>query len=424
MRAKNALNICFISRRFFPAISGMSAYAKNLVESLRDRGHSITVISQYRKPTDLNVYRDGEPVSIPGIDVIGLPQNGEGTNGNFELDIDALVEKIVSENKKRRFDLIHAQFAYPPGLAALLAGKILGKPVVVSIQGGDGHWFGTCCGYHRKVMKTILRNSRALIIGTESFAHEVRDLNDENPDFIILPGATNTDMFRRFRSNEKMAFRKRFDVPIDKTVIISFGRLDWRKGIRELLEAFARIMSCRSDVHLVLAGVGPHEHEISELIDLLQVRQNVTQLGYIDYLNAPEVYGCGDIFCSPTYAEGFSNTIVEALATGLPVVATDVVGVRDVIEDGETGILVPPRDPVALAAALLRVLSEPNTWKKLTAAGQAAVESKWNWRRLSEEVEKVYFQKLSINHADNWSLSDCGDPFGETCKFRQSPHLL
>lgn len=418
------MNICFISRRFFPAISGMSAYAKNLVESLRDRGHFVTVISQYRKPADLNVYRDGEPISIPGVDVIGLPQNGEGKNGNFELDIDAIVEKVVSENQKKRFDLIHAQFAYPPGLAALLAGKVLAKPVILSIQGGDGHWFGTCCGYHRRVMKTILRNSQALIIGTESFAQEVRDLNDENPNFTVLPGATNTDLFRQFSSKERTELRKHYGVPLDKTVIVSHGRLDWRKGIRELLEAFSRIRSIRNDVHLVLAGVGPNEREIAGLIDALELGHAVTQLGYIDYLCAPEVYGCGDIFCSPTYAEGFSNTIVEALATGLPVVATDVVGVRDVIVHGETGMLVPPQDSGALAAALEQVLDNPGLREKLIAAGHAAVESKWNWRRLSEELERIYLRVLSISHTDGWDLSECGDPAAEVCRFRQSPHLL
>jgi len=334
------------------------------------------------------------------------------------------VKKIVELDATEKFDILHAQFAYPPGIAALLAGKALKKPVVVSIQGGDGHWFGTCCNYHRQLMKTLLRNSQALIIGTASFAQEVRENNNEDPKFVILPGATNVEQFHSWNSRQRANMREKYGIPVAKRVILSHGRLDWRKGIGELLEAFVLLHERDKEIHLVFAGVGPDEDALQARVRDMNLVPYISFLGYVDYADTPEVYALGDIFCSPTYAEGFSNTIVEALASGLPVVSTNVVGVRDVLVDGETALLVEARDPKSLEAVLRTLLDDDTTRNRLINNGHEAVNRLWSWKNLAMKLEQVYSSVRTQIPQHSWSLDSCGNPKAEPCRFREAPNLL
>jgi len=158
------MRVCFISRRFFPAISGMSVYAINFLRELVKAGHDVTMISQYRgDPFGMSVYGGGPPPPVPGVRVIGLEALGEQAGGDFERDIDRMVETIVAEHARQPFDMLHAQYGYPNGWAALLASARLGVPNVVSIQGGDGHWVGSCCDTHFQALRRVLDHSNTTV---------------------------------------------------------------------------------------------------------------------------------------------------------------------------------------------------------------------------------------------------------------------
>ena len=155
------MRICFVSRRFFPAISGMSVYAVNLLREVVSAGHDVTMISQYRGDAfGTRVYGGGPPPPVEGVEVIGLEQVGEQTNGDFERDIDTMIATIRAAHARKPFDLLHAQYGYPTGWATLLAARDIGVPAVVSIQGGDGHWVGSCCETHRVAMRRVLDQAR------------------------------------------------------------------------------------------------------------------------------------------------------------------------------------------------------------------------------------------------------------------------
>ncbi|MFC6049896.1 glycosyltransferase, partial [Methylobacterium hispanicum] len=191
------MRICFVSRRYFPAISGMSVYAQNLLRELVQAGHDVTMISQYRGDAfGTRVYGGGPPPSVPGVRVIGLEQLGEQESGDFERDIDTMVGTICAEHARAPFDVLHAQYGYPTGWATLLASKRLGVPNVVSIQGGDGHWVGSCCETHRVAMCEVLAHANALLIGGRSFVEEVCErLGSDPARFTIVPGAVDTARF-------------------------------------------------------------------------------------------------------------------------------------------------------------------------------------------------------------------------------------
>ncbi|HEU4622216.1 MAG TPA: glycosyltransferase family 4 protein, partial [Burkholderiaceae bacterium] len=313
------MHIAFLSRRFFPAISGMSVYALNLLRELVRAGHDVTMVSQYRAdPQGAGVYGGGPPPHVPGVHVIGLESVGEalacqGRAADFEADIERMVQAVLSRHAMKPFDVIHAQYGYPNGLAALEAGRRLGLPTVVSIQGGDGHWVGTCCPTHRNAMRAVLLHANAVLIGSMSFAEEVMHNHDVSRDvFTIVPGGTDTT---RFTPRDETAIGALRTPPR----LLYHGRVDARKGIMELLDAFASLLRAGRDVRLVVSGIGPDVQAARDRAAVLSIRDHVEFTGYASYDDAPDAYRRGDIFVSPTYSEGFSNTILEAMASGLPI---------------------------------------------------------------------------------------------------------
>ena len=103
------MRICFISRRFFPTVSGMSVYALNLLRELVRLGHDVTLVSQYYGGAAATVYGDGPPVHVPGVSTIGLEATGEQASGDFEGDIERIVRTVEVEHARAPFDVVHAQ---------------------------------------------------------------------------------------------------------------------------------------------------------------------------------------------------------------------------------------------------------------------------------------------------------------------------
>ncbi len=406
------MRVCFVSRRFFPAISGMSVYAFNLLRCLVEAGHDVTMISQYRDDAfGRGVYGGGPPPAVAGVRVIGLAQTGEAESGDFERDIDVMIETIESEHALLPFDLLHAQYGYPTGWAALLAGRALGLPVVVSIQGGDGHWVGSCCEAHRLAMTRVLDHASAVLIGCRSFADEVSERLGTRPErFTIVPGAVDTARFVPDASARD---------PSLPPVLLYHGRVDARKGVFDMIDALAVLRDEGLAFTLRVSGIGPDLDETSRRLVATGLDRLTTMGGHVDYEQAPEAYRGADIFVSPTYAEGFSNTILEAMASGLATVSCRAVGVIDCLRDGENGLLGDPGDVPALAGGLRRLITDPALRRRLAGTALAEARSVYAWPVVADRIMRVYAEVAGTR------LDDVAtDLPRDACRFRASPHLL
>jgi glycosyltransferase involved in cell wall biosynthesis len=291
-------------------------------------------------------------------------------------------------------------------------------PNVVSIQGGDGHWVGTCCSTHKTAITTVLDRAQAVLIGSDSFADEVRGLHGTAAErFTVIGGATDCSRF--------VPAAVRADAghsPPAQPVLIYHGRVDRRKGVLDLLDALPLL---RTPARLIVSGIGPDLDEVRRRV--AEMPEGLVELtGYADYDNAPAVYQRGTVFVSPTYSEGFSNTVLEAMACGLPVVSTNVVGVVDCLRDGENGLLVEPGDPPALAAAIDRLLEDPALYDRIRTAALNEVRERYSWPVLTRRIDAVY-QELAGSKPDGALLPAglLGDaPIDPSCRFRAAPHLL
>jgi glycosyltransferase involved in cell wall biosynthesis len=402
------VRICFVSRRFFPAISGMSIYAINLLRQLVAQGHDVTMVSQfYGDPERAKVYGGGPPPPVEGVRVIGLEALGEQASGDFERDIDAMIETIAAEHARAPFDVLHAQYGYPTGWATLLAAQRLGVPCVVSIQGGDGHWVGSCCDTHRIAMERVLDHAGALLIGGNSFAQEVHDrLGTPLDRFTIVPGAVDTDRFTPGTRHDDGIVR-----------FFYHGRVDRRKGVLDLLHALPGVAG---KWHCTISGIGPDVEPAHALAAELDLGDSVTFTGYAEYDSVPERYRDHDVFVSPTYAEGFSNTILEAMASGQAVLSCRAVGVTDCIRDGENGLLVEPGDVPALTQALSRLVTDATLRERLAAAGLAECRRVYSWHAVGRQIAGIYEQLRGTAPATGIDPHIPITP----CRFRAEPHLL
>ena len=189
------------------------------------------------------------------------------------------------------------------------------------------------------------------------------------------------------------------ELHIDQTaaVIGTASRLSPERGVEYFIQAAAKILAHDPNVQFVIAGGGPLEQELRELAESLRVGQYIRFVG--TRRDMARVYSILDVFVNPIPASysvaGTGNTTAEAMVCARPVVTTDAGGITEMVDDGVTGIVVPSRNPDALAAACLRLLNDRNLMEEMGKAGRARILSKFTSRHLVEELERCYAQALS-----------------------------
>jgi sugar transferase (PEP-CTERM/EpsH1 system associated) len=197
----------------------------------------------------------------------------------------------------------------------------------------------------------------------------------------------------RFSHQDQLESRVTVGIPASAQVIGTVGRLDPVKDQAGLIRAFARLASTRPQAMLVIAGDGPCRGELEALVVALGLERRVRLLG--SRSDIPVVLGALDVFALPSIAEGISNTLLEAMATGLPVVATRVGGNPELVEDGRTGILVPVRDESALAAALDGYLDDGHLRTLHGKGARERVVQHFSLERMGHAYTELYTDLLA-----------------------------
>jgi glycosyltransferase involved in cell wall biosynthesis len=178
-----------------------------------------------------------------------------------------------------------------------------------------------------------------------------------------------------------------------EVVIGTIARLVWYKGLEDLLKAAALIVRRYPSARFLVVGDGPLRQALEEKARALRLNGTVRFLGAVP--NASSLLPHFDIFVLSSLWEGMSNSLLEAMAAGKPVVATDVGGSPEVVIDGKTGFLVPPKDPEALASAILHLLADRELARNLGEAGRIRVESEFTLEIMVARLEELYDSLLA-----------------------------
>lgn len=278
--------------------------------------------------------------------------------------------------RQRRFDLVHSTTP-KAGLLSAVAGRLAGVPVRVHTFTGQP-WIGA-----RGPVRWISRACDWLIVRLNTYCYadspSQRDFLER--EGLARPGAlgvigagslggVDLAMFGPISKCRVEEEKTRMGLGKDTRVICFVGRVTCDKGVVELVAAMARLVAEGRKVTLLL--VGPLEPDRDPLPEpTLRTITSVPYIRAIGYDASPEKYiAVSDVFCLPSYREGFGNVVIEAAAMGVPSVGTKIVGLVDAIEDGVTGLLVPPRDTDALTRALARMLDDESLRSRLGAAAR------------------------------------------------------
>ncbi len=300
--------------------------------------------------------------------------------------------------RERRFDIVHSSTP-KAGLLTALAGALARVPVRIHTFTGQV-WVGIQ-GFSRVMM----RQCDWLIghLDTHCYADSA-----SQSDFLInerLVGASRISVLgagsisgvdlERFNPNlfgegHASAARRELGVSEKSLVILYVGRLTKDKGIRELVSAFRLLQTGKKDVDLIL--VGPFEPERDPLPrETLDELSNNPRIHVVGFSQEPEKYiGAADVFCLPSYREGFGSVVIEAAAMGVPAVVSRVVGLVDAVVDGKTGLLVPPKETNALRSALMKLLSEPETRFRMGCAARSRAVRDFDSRIVNRLVVEEY----------------------------------
>ena len=310
------------------------------LERIRERGVEIDVVS----PADFRHY--------------GIAY-GAGVVGNLRrrpylgLALPLMLGSFARAARRaaRDADLVHAHWL-PTGAVALATGK----PFLVQVHGTDVELARRVPALARAVLsraRLVIAPSTALATeATRLGAREVRMI----PWGIHVPGEVADEA--------------------EPAEILYAGRLSAEKGIRELV-------ATAEGLPLVVAGSGPLLSEVPGA------------LGFLPSDELERLYGRAAVVACPSHREGFGVVCAEAMAHGRPVVAADVGGLRDLVVHEETGLLVPPRDVVALRAALERLLADPELRRRLGKAGRARIAECFTWQRFEDELLQAYDDALA-----------------------------
>jgi len=198
------------------------------------------------------------------------------------------------------------------------------------------------------------------------------------------------------------ALRERFDLPDNGTRwLVTVARLQQHKGMDTVIEALPAILEHAPDVRYAVAGTGPDRERLEKRGQQLRLGDRVRFLGGIGDQDLPAFYNLASLYVGASRraerlgVEGFGISLVEASACGLPVVAGNSGGVPDAVRDGETGILVPPEEPTAIAAAVCRLLADPAAARRMGQNGRRAVQTYFNWDRVVRDLRDIESQAVS-----------------------------
>jgi len=322
------------------------------------------------------------PSQIPGVPVHHV--NGGEALGKARYLVHA--RRVKSLIHDLQPDLLHALHLTSYGFLGALSGF---HPYVVSVWGTDVLEAPKLTPFHRWLTRYALAHADTITATGLHLATETTRYTPKAAPVTVVP--YGVDM-TRFKPREKSRS--------DHVVIGTVSRLSSEKGVRYLVEAFGQLRErYGGDVSLRIAGEGPERARLESTIQRLNLETSIELRGWLEHADIPNFLSELDVFVMPSTWEGFGVAAAEASAAGLPVVATNVYGIPDVVREGETGLLVPPKDPGALARAVSRLVDDPRLRARLGEAGRAYVGRHYDWMENAQQMASIYERLLASRPA-------------------------
>ena len=368
----------------YASVGGSGVVASELARCLATRGHRMHVISSdtpFRlrdSDADVRFHR----VETPGYPLFREPQ--------YLL---ALANRLVQVARAHRLDIIHAHYAIPHAAAAYLARQILavsgaGVPrTITTLHGTDVTILGSDPSYRETVAFCIDQSDAVTTVSASLRDDTKRDMPVKS-EIVVIPNFLDCDFHRRAPDP---ALRARFSAPAEK-LVTHISNLRPVKQVDAVVRVFARIRE-RMPARLLIVGEGPELSRTEQLIEQLGVGAHVELVGEAQDVVA--LLSVSDLFLLPSLQESFGLSALEAMACGVPVVASNVGGLPEVVIDGVTGFLHPPDDVEHMAENAVRILSDSALHARMAGDGVRLAVERFSASRIVPQYEALYERTLA-----------------------------
>ncbi|MDB2276451.1 glycosyltransferase family 4 protein [Halorubrum ezzemoulense] len=356
-------------------VRGGQIHVRNVVEGLRGRGHDVHLIDWNNK-SEREYQHSIAPRSRFVIDPLRTLRRAVSVGDAIGADV------IISKTRK----------TYLPGV---FAARRLNVPHVVHVGSsprGTGSGFLDQIG-RRSVVTRLKAPHDGYFVVCSAIADELVQLGIRRDQLFDVRNAVDTDRFNPDRIPEELdeRYQEQFDTPSDRLLLGFVGGLQPYKGLDDLAAALDDVTT---ECHLVIAGNGPERTRLERAFG-----DRATFLGAVPYEQIPAFYHRIDTLVLPSHTEGLPRVVLEAQATATPLIAMRVGGLPEVVEDGETGLLVDPHSPAQLATAINELSSDAALRSQLGVNGRRAVVESYRWETMYERYER--FLQEVINSEDD-----------------------
>jgi N-acetyl-alpha-D-glucosaminyl L-malate synthase BshA len=356
----------------YPTVGGSGILATRLGVEYARRGHEAHFIT-YERPVAIQGV-DPENVYVHLVSVLEYPLF------KYPPYTIALGSEMSRVTAKHSLDLLHVHYSIPHATAAYLSRGLTGKPYVVTLHGSDVTILGGDPSYE-PVNTFSIEQADAVTAVSRYMAEEAKQTLGITKEIRVIPNFVDTDTYHP-------APCELMEQPERDIVVAHVSNFRAVKRVEDAVYAMCMVTKRAPNARLMLIGDGPERHGIERLIDKMDLRRNVTLTGYRS--DVPELLRCADTLVLPSETESAPLTILEAMSTGLPVIATRVGGIPEMVEDDRTGFLVPLKHPEDIAERILELHADREKLRRMGAAAREAVLERYSTEKVVQQYLGVY----------------------------------
>ncbi len=371
------MKILLVSSAYLPYTSGVSIHVYNLAKNLKALGHSVAILTTsypaMSRDEDFPVIRMGRALFLPAF------------GSKFTLPVGLnLPLQVRNFLRRHNFDIVHSHGFAPPELA-FFACHYSNSINVVTFHTINVPNFLSSVKFYRSLFKNHNQKIHGKIAVSKITKEKIEPLVPNQ--FQIIPNGIDTTKF-----NPNVKPLTEFDHSGRK--ILYVGRLEKRKGLSILLSALPEIKRKIPDVMLIVVGEGAEASHFQKLVQILKIGDSVRFVGFVPNEDLPRFYASCDLYCVPTaIAEATSIVILEAMAMGKPIVASNFPGYQELLGDNENGLLFNPKDATDLATKIIQLLTDDDLRKRFITNGLKKAKE-YDWQNIAKRVETFYIELL------------------------------
>jgi glycosyltransferase involved in cell wall biosynthesis len=371
------MRICQITSAAFPPEEGIGNYVYGLSTQLIKKGHHVTIITRgSRKTPELEHLGNIEILRAPFLPVYP-----------FYMKLHKIFLNSLFKAHEQNFDIVHIHSPLTPPLqTSLPIIATIHTPMKTDTEASFNEtknlrtiiWklSGTFISYPLEV--ALIKRADLITVVARSVANELQDYPIGQKDIIVMGNGIDSTMFTPIQHNSSEKY------------ILFTGRLSYRKGLFDLIESAQYVCAHHPEISFYITGSGILSEKLKERISELGLTQHFKFLGFVTREELIRLYQHATLYVLPSHYEGLPTVLLEAMACGLPVVATAVSGNLDVITDQKNGLLIPPKAPQQLAEAITNVLDDENLRKTLGANARKTIEQHYTWDKISDHFLTQY----------------------------------